>query len=218
MSDTDTGSLLPREFFARPAHEVAPELLGRLLLRQEPDQGPAAAVLLRITEVEAYEGDIDPAAHGFRGRTARNAVMFGPAGHLYVYWIYGMHHAANLVCGDPEESHGVLIRAGEVVQGQPHALRRRSTAKSAAELAKGPGRLTLALGIDRTLDGADVCDPRSEVRMYEGVPLPRSRVRSGPRTGVSKAYETPWRFWEADDPTVSPYRRHVPRRRATPAT
>ena len=207
---SDLGRLLPRDFFARAAHEVAPELLGRFLLREQED-GP---LVLRITEVEAYEGVIDPASHGFRGPTARNATMFGPPGHLYVYWIYGMHHAANLVCGDVDESHGVLLRAGEVVQGHSHALRRRPNAKQPAELAKGPGRLTLALDIDRTLDGTDVCDPRSEVRMYGGAPLPGARIRSGPRTGVSKAHDTPWRFWEADGLTVSPYRRHVPRKRS----
>ena len=210
---SEPGALLPRAFFARAAHEVAPELLGRYLVREE-DDGP---LVLRITEVEAYEGDVDPASHGFRGRTARNATMFGPAGHLYVYWIYGMHHAANLVCGDVDESHGVLIRAGEVVGGLPRALHRRPNAKEAAELAKGPGRLTLALDIDRTLDGTDVCDPRSPVRVHEGVPLSASAVRSGPRTGVSKAHDTPWRFWAADDRTVSPYRRHVARKRR-PAT
>ncbi|MFC1414963.1 DNA-3-methyladenine glycosylase [Streptacidiphilus sp. N1-12] len=207
---SDTGGLLPRDFFARAAHEVAPELLGRLLLRREPD----GDILLRITEVEAYEGATDPAAHGFRGRTARNATMFGPAGHLYVYWIYGMHHAANLVCGDPDESHGVLVRAGEVLRGHPSVLSRRLTAKRPAELAQGPGRLALALGIDRTLDGTDVCDPGSAVQAHRGSPLPGSQVRSGPRTGVSSAHETPWRFWADGDPTVSAYRRHVPRKRS----
>lgn len=209
---SELGRLLPRDFFARQAHEVAPALLGRFLLREE--DGPDGPLVLRVTEVEAYEGAVDPASHGFRGPTARNATMFGPPGHLYVYWIYGMHHAANLVCGDVDESHGVLIRAGEIVQGHPHALRRRPNAKQHAELAKGPGRLTLALDIDRTLDGADVCDPKSEVRMYEGAPVAGSRIRSGPRTGVSQAADTPWRFWEADGPTVSPYRRHVPRKRS----
>lgn len=209
---SEIGDPLPRAFFARPAHRVAPDLLGRILLR-----GPAAsAVALRITEVEAYEGADDPASHGFRGRTPRNATMFGPPGHLYVYWIYGMHHAANLVCGEPGQSHGVLIRAGEVVRGRDLAAHRRPNAKKPAELAQGPGRLTLALGIDRTLDGADVCDPASEVRMYHGTPVPPARISRGPRTGVSRAHATPWRFWAADDPTVSPYRRHVPRTRPAP--
>ncbi|MFC1419679.1 DNA-3-methyladenine glycosylase [Streptacidiphilus cavernicola] len=212
---SELGGLLPRDFYARAAHEVAPELLGRLLLREE--EGPDGPLLLRITEVEAYEGAIDPASHGFRGPTARNATMFGPPGHLYVYWIYGMHHAANLVCGDVDESHGVLIRAGEVVQGRPRAIHRRPNAKQHTELARGPGRLTLALDIDRSLDGTDVCDPGAAVRVYRGTPLPASAVRSGPRTGVSKAHETPWRFWAADDRTVSPYRRHVPKKRAAQA-
>ncbi|GAA2478840.1 DNA-3-methyladenine glycosylase [Streptomyces thermolineatus] len=205
----DIGDLMPRDFFARPAHLVAPELLGRVLLRREPGQ----TIALRITEVEAYEGTTDPASHGYRGKTLRNATMFGPAGHLYVYWIYGMHHAANLVCGRAGESNGVLIRAGEIVRGHAHAASRRHTAKNHHELAKGPGRLTLALGIDRSLDGTDVCAPDSPVRVHEGTPAPSAAVLSGPRTGVSKGHETPWRFWLAQDATVSPYRRHTPRKR-----
>lgn len=194
---------LPRSFFARPAHEVAPELLGRVLTCGE--------VALRISEVEAYEGAVDPASHGWRGRTARNATMFGPAGHLYVYWVYGMHHAANIVCGWEGESHGVLVRAGEIVAGGEVAVGRRPAARSSRELAQGPGRLADALGITRVLDGVDVCDPLSPVRLTAGTPPPPGRVRSGPRTGVSRAHDIPWRFWIADDPTVSRYRRHTPR-------
>ncbi|MBF6277021.1 DNA-3-methyladenine glycosylase [Nocardia nova] len=207
MQDSD--ALLPRSFLARPAHLVAPELLGRVLISQEG----GAVVALRITEVEAYEGAIDPASHGWRGRTARNATMFGPAGHLYVYWIYGMHHAANIVCGMEGESHAVLVRAGEVVAGGDEAARRRPAARSVRELAQGPGRLADALGITRALDGVDICDPLSTVRLVRGTPAAADRVRSGPRTGVSRAHDTPWRFWIADDPTVSRYRRHVPRGR-----
>ena len=206
---SDVGGLLPRAFFARPAHLVAPELLGRVLVRREP-QGEIA---LRITEVEAYEGVTDPASHGFRGPTPRNETMFGPAGHLYVYWVYGMHHAANLVCGTVGDSQGVLIRAGEVIHGQALATARRPNARGVHELAKGPGRLTLALDLDRTLDGTDVCVVGAAVTMHQGTPCPPDAIRSGPRTGVSSAHETPWRFWADDDPTVSPYRRHTPRRR-----
>ncbi|MEZ0089316.1 DNA-3-methyladenine glycosylase [Streptacidiphilus sp. EB129] len=195
--------LLAREFFARPAHQVAPDLLGHVLVRQEPEQ----TIACRITEVEAYEGATDPASHGYRGPTGRNAVMFGPAGYLYVYWIYGMHHAANIVCGPEGQSHAVLLRAGEIIEGRPHATLRRPTARNHDELAKGPGRLTLALGIDRTLNGVDLCSAGSPVQATVGKPDPDADVRSGPRTGISKAMDTPWRFWLGGDPTVSPYRR-----------
>lgn len=201
--------LLPRSFFARRAHEVAPDLLGHVLVSGDGSD----AVALRITEVEAYEGGEDPASHGWRGRTLRNASLFGPPGHLYVYWIYGMHHAANLVCGMDGESQGVLVRAGEVIAGQVVASKRRPAARSERELARGPGRLADALAITRALDGADVCDPESPVRIACGRPVERDRILSGPRTGVSRAHDVPWRFWTAEDPTVSPYRRHTPRRR-----
>ncbi|QMU78490.1 DNA-3-methyladenine glycosylase [Streptacidiphilus sp. PB12-B1b] len=209
---TRVGELVPRAFLARRAHLVAPELLGLVLVRREPE----GTIALRITEVEAYEGAIDPASHGYRGPTPRNATMFGPAGHLYVYWIYGMHHAANIVCGTVGESQAVLIRAGEVIEGQELALARRPTAKHPHELAKGPGRLALSLGFDRSLDGTDVCAPDTPVSIHQGEPCPPDAVRSGPRTGVSQGHETPWRFWVADDRTVSDYRRHVPRKRRKP--
>ncbi|MET7766114.1 DNA-3-methyladenine glycosylase [Streptomyces sp. NPDC005336] len=205
----DPDALLPRSFFSRPAHVVAPELLGRVLVSQEG----GVTVALRITEVEAYEGGEDPASHGWRGRTPRNASMFGPPGHLYVYWIYGMHHAANLVCGTDGESHAVLVRAGEVIVGQDAAAERRPAARSQKELARGPGRLADALAITRALDGADICDPHSWVRIACGAPVQADRIMSGPRTGISRAHDVPWRFWTAEEPTVSPYRRHTPRRR-----
>lgn len=209
-SDPHFGGVVAREFLTRAAHEVAPQLLGRVLVRDEGDQ----VLALRITEVEAYEGTSDPASHGWRGPTPRTEVMFGEAGHLYVYWVYGMHHAANIVCGTPGESQAVLIRAGEVVQGHAHAGVRRPTARGTADLARGPGRLTQALAIDRTLNGADLCDPDSPVRLHEPSREPAEvTVLSGPRTGVSRAHETPWRFWIAGDVSVSPYRRHSPRSR-----
>lgn len=200
---------LPRSFLAQPAHVLAPQLLGRVLVSGEG----SAAVALRITEVEAYEGGIDPASHGWRGKTARNATMFGPPGHLYVYRIYGLHHAANVVCGPDGESHAVLVRAGDIVSGRAEAAVRRPTARSAKELAQGPGRLADALGITRAFDGVDLCDSRSPVRLVNGDPVLASHIVSGPRTGVSRAHDIPWRFWISGDPTVSRYRRHVPRAR-----
>lgn len=205
---------LPRDFFDRPVLEVAPDLLGRLLVRTTPD-GPIA---LRLTEVEAYDGPNDPGSHAYRGRTARNAVMFGPPGHVYVYFTYGMWHCMNLVCGPEGRASAVLLRAGEVVEGAELARKRRLSARNDKELAKGPARLATALEVDRALDGTDACtSAETPLRMLTGTPVPSDQVRSGPRTGVAGEGGSgdlhPWRFWVADDPTVSPYRAHVPRRR-----
>ncbi|MDK1474293.1 DNA-3-methyladenine glycosylase [Streptomyces sp. 549] len=203
---------LPRTFFDRPVLEVAPDLLGHVLVRST-DEGPLA---LRLTEVEAYAGERDPGSHAFRGRTARNAVMFGPPGHAYVYFTYGMWHCLNLVCETQGTAAGVLLRAGEVLSSHEWARARRATARRDAELARGPARLATALGVDRELNGTDVCSGAddSPLQVLAGEAVPRERVRSGPRTGVGGAGAThPWRFWIDSDPTVSPYRAHQPRRR-----
>jgi DNA-3-methyladenine glycosylase len=232
--------LLPREFFARPAPEVAPGLLGCVLWHQSTD-GPVA---VQIVEVEAYAGESDPASHAFRGRTARNAVMFGPPGHAYVYFTYGMHFCVNLVCQPAGHAAAILLRAGRVIEGAELAAVRRSGARqtSAArqiDLARGPARLCQALGIDRALDGADVCDPASSLRVLapagaagdglvsRGGPAagdgPVSAagpvISCGPRVGVSRAAEIGWRFWITGERTVSPYRPSAPRRaRAKPVS
>ncbi|WP_420717204.1 DNA-3-methyladenine glycosylase [Streptomyces sp. H27-G5] len=204
---------MARSFFDRPVLTVAPDLLGRTLVRRTPD-GPLE---LRITEVEAYEGEADPGSHAYRGRTARNASMFGPPGHAYVYFIYGMWFSLNLVCGPPGRASGVLLRAGEVTVGAELARKRRLTARRDGELAKGPARLATALDVDRSLDGTDLCDgPDSLLSLLTGTPAPPDLVSNGPRTGVGGAGAGhPYRFWVTDDPTVSPYRAHVPRRRST---
>ncbi|MBC9711785.1 DNA-3-methyladenine glycosylase [Streptomyces sp. TRM66268-LWL] len=204
---------LPRTFFDRPVLEVAPDLLGRILVRTTPD-GPIA---LRLTEVEAYAGESDPGSHAYRGRTARNGVMFGPPGHAYVYFTYGMWHCLNLVCGPEGFASGVLLRAGEIVEGAELTRHRRLSARNDKELAKGPARLATALDVDRALDGTDVCaGPEASLSVYTGTPVPSDQVRNGPRTGVSgEGGVHPWRFWIADDPTVSPYRAHTPRRRTS---
>ncbi|MDQ8701833.1 DNA-3-methyladenine glycosylase [Streptomyces sp. LHD-70] len=204
---------LPREFFDRPVLEVAPDLLGRTLVRSTPD-GP---IHLRLTEVEAYDGPKDPGSHAYRGRTARNAVMFGPPGHAYVYFTYGMWHCMNLVCGPDGTASAVLLRAGEITEGAGLTRTRRRSARNDKELAKGPARLATALDIDRALDGTDVCaEPSSPLSILTGTPTPDDQVRNGPRTGVSgEGGVHPWRFWIANDPTVSPYRAHKPRRRST---
>lgn len=144
---------LPRDFFDRPVLEVAPDLLGRLLVRDTPD-GP---IVLRLTEVEAYDGQNDPGSHAYRGRTARNEVMFGAPGHVYVYFTYGMWFCMNLVCGPEGRASAVLLRAGEIVEGAELARTRRVAARNDKELAKGPARLATALDVDRSLNGTDAC-------------------------------------------------------------
>ncbi|MEV0181634.1 DNA-3-methyladenine glycosylase [Streptomyces sp. NPDC050625] len=204
---------LPRSFFDRPVLEVAPDLLGRILVRSTPD-GPIA---VRLTEVEAYDGPNDPGSHAYRGRTPRNDVMFGPAGHVYVYFTYGMWHCMNLVCGPEGSASAVLLRAGEVVEGAELARKRRLSARNDKELAKGPARLATALDVDRALSGTDACaSGETPLRMLTGTAVPSDQVRNGPRTGVAgDGGVHPWRFWVANDPTVSPYRAHVPRRRSS---
>ncbi|WP_129838855.1 DNA-3-methyladenine glycosylase [Streptomyces sp. RFCAC02] len=208
----DPARPLPRAFFDRPVLEVAPDLLGRVLVRRTPE----GEMRVRLTEVEAYAGEIDPGSHAYRGRTRRNATMYGPPGHVYVYFTYGMWHCMNLVCGPEGHASGVLVRAGELVAGADLARTRRPAARGDAELAKGPARLATALGVDRALDGADACggDPASPFRVLTGTPVPSSQVSAGPRTGISgDGAAHPWRFWITGDPTVSPYRAHQPRNR-----
>ena len=196
-----------RELLSRDARQVAPLLLGAVLTHEGRD-GP---VSVRITEVEAYLGPHDslhpdPGSHTFRGATARNVVMFGPAGHLYVYFTYGMHHCANIVCGPDGTASAVLLRAGEIVAGEGLALVRRPTSKSPKDLASGPARLATALGITTADSGRDAL--QAPFRLD----LPAAQaadVSSGPRVGVSGAggtHDYPWRFWLSGDPTVSRYK------------
>jgi len=189
-----------REFLRRSPLEVAPALLGSRLT--------VGDVSLRITEVEAYLGvGEDPGSHSFRGQTARNSTMFGDAGHLYVYFTYGMHTCANIVCSPPGTSGGILVRAGEIVAGLDTARERRTTSKRDTDLAQGPARLTVALGIAMTDDGADLF--ASRVRLDVAAPLAPALISSGPRTGVAGpggSVDYPWRYWITGDPTVSPYK------------
>ena len=211
------GALLPREFFADPALTVAQHLLGCVLEHDSPD----GLVAVELTEVEAYEGEADPASHAFRGRTGRNAVMYGPPGHAYVYFTYGMHFCVNLVCLPEGTASAVLLRAGRVTAGgELAAVRRRAAGPGGRDLARGPARLCQALGIDRAMNGADVCDPGSPLRIRPREPAVAAAlpVSSGPRVGVNGAAERPWRFWVTGDSTVSVYRPHVRRVRRTPGT
>ena len=171
-------------------------------------------VALRITEVEAYLGvGEDPGSHSFRGQTARNATMFGDAGHLYVYFTYGMHTCANIVCSPPGTSGGVLLRAGSIVDGFDLARSRRVTSRRDTDLAQGPARLTVALGIAMSDDGADLASGR--IQLDVTAPLDRALISSGPRTGVAGpggGEEYPFRYWITGDPTVSKYKAAVARK------
>ena len=163
--------------------------------------------MIELTEVEAYAGETDPGSHAFRGRTARNATMFGRPGLLYVYFTYGMHWCMNVVCGPVGVARAVLLRAGTVVHGADVAAERRGPRVRERDLARGPARLAQALGVRRELDGTDVTRPRAAVRLLAGTPVPRDRIRIGPRVGVGGAgAATPWRFWVDGAASVSNYR------------
>jgi DNA-3-methyladenine glycosylase len=175
----------------------------------------AHGVTVRLSEVEAYDGvGLDEASHAHRGRTPRNGIMFGPAGYAYLYFTYGMHWCLNVVTGPPGSASAVLLRAGAVVEGLDTARARRPGAAD-RDLARGPARLTLALGLDGAANGTFLLDPGATVRL-EPPParIARSLVRSGPRVGVAGAAERPWRFWLDGEASVSTYRPHVVRRRS----
>ncbi|MGY4860198.1 DNA-3-methyladenine glycosylase [Cryobacterium sp. AP23] len=188
-----------RDLSAQDAVDVAPLLLGGLLRHGD--------IVLRITEVEAYQAGTDPGSHAFRRQTARNSSMFGPPGHLYAYFTYGMHVCANIVCSPDGEASAVLLRGGEIVAGVEHARARRGAAVPDRDLARGPARLTRAMGIGLHQDGADLAAEPFELT------LPKSPVAAlaGPRTGINGpggGAEFPWRFWIPGERTVSAYRRH----------
>jgi DNA-3-methyladenine glycosylase len=188
----ETGSIpsiqpLSREFYARHPTEVAPELLNKLLVRADGRIG-------RIVEVEAYAGSEDPAAHSYRGKTARNATMFGPGGHLYVYLSYGMHWCANVACGPPGVGHGVLLRAMEPLAGLGLMASARGKPVRERELASGPGRLGQAMGLDRSWDGADLVTGDQGIWIATDGAAPPSDPGVGPRVGIRHAAELPWRW------------------------
>ncbi len=185
-----------------PVLEVAPRLLGAVLRNGD--------VALRLTEVEAYDGANDPGSHAFRGPTARNDVMFGPAGHLYVYFTYGMHHCANVVCGPEGTASAVLLRAGEITAGLEAARTRRPGA-SDRDLARGPARLCRALGIDLSHNRVELAT--GAVRLEPPIDAPVD-VSRGPRVGLRAAADRPWRFWITGEPSVSSYRPAQPLRRS----
>jgi DNA-3-methyladenine glycosylase len=174
----------------------------------------ANGVVARLTEVEAYSGlGEDPASHAHRGKTPRNAIMFGPAGFLYVYQIYGMYQCMNIVCGEEGVAAAVLLRAAEVVEGVETARERRPGAKHDRDLGAGPGKLTRALGISKADYGTSVVDGTGPLTITPPLQGDVPVIEAGPRVGVTSAHDVAWRFWIKDDPTVSPYRRHTPKRR-----
>lgn len=217
---------MDRNLFLAPALEVAPLLLGaRLTVFGDPgDEFAGLPVTLRITEVEAYHGvgvpgPYDAGSHSRDRKTDRNASMFGPHGHAYVYFSYGMHFALNMVCSPEGTASGVLIRAGEVIGGADIARARREVGRSSQpilerQLARGPGNLASALGITRPLhDGLSLFAQPFELH---GNATHTKRIATGPRIGVSGeagGSAFPWRFWIDGDPTVSSYRpgKNVPR-------
>lgn len=220
-------AVLPRGFYDRDPLEVAPDLLGKVLVSHV---GPSRRSA-RIVEVEAYRGDEDPASHAFRGRTRRNAVMFGPPGHLYVYFTYGMHFCANVVCWPEGRAGAVLLRAAEPLEGIEAMRRARAAARTDRDLASGPAKLCQAFGFDRSYDGMDLVpswlgaagqgiyenpegpsmeeqgdanasSPRALWMLNDGWVAPYGLSR-GVRIGVSRGAELEWRWWVTGDLNVS---------------
>lgn len=186
------------EQLAAPPLEVAPRLLGAFLRHGE--------VVVRLSEVEAYAGSTDPGSHAYGGPTRRNATMFGPAGRLYCYLSHGIHICANITVGEEHGPGAVLLRAGEVVAGLDVARSRRPRSTD-RDLARGPGRLGQALGLSLGDDGTDLATGAIRLEL-PATPVPASAIRTGPRTGLRRASDRPWRYWIDADPTVSAYRRH----------
>lgn len=185
---------LRREFYAREPEELAPQLLNKLLVH--------GSRVARITEVEAYGGkQPDPASHTFRGLTARTTAMFGPPGHLYVYFSYGVHWCANVVCGEDGQGAAVLLRAAAPVAGIDEMRADRPTARKDSDLLRGPGNLCRALGITKDHYGADLVAADMGIELRDGVPP--DELVAGPRVGITKAVDIPWRFYVAGEASVS---------------
>ncbi len=192
---------LDRRDLAGDAPSVAPTLLNKVLVR-----GGRAG---RIVEVEAYTGADDPASHAYRGETARNAVMFGPPGRCYVYFTYGMHWCANVVCGPPGKAHAVLIRALHPLDGLEAMRTARPAARRDVDLCNGPAKLCQALGITGADGGSDLLDGSGPLLLADDGVDPPIRPGNGVRIGISVATERALRWWVPDDPSVSPTRVHA---------
>ncbi len=201
------GALGPveRDLLTGHAVAVAAAVLGLLLVRDEDD---GTATVVRVVETEAYR-ETDPASHSFKGRTPRVAAMFGPPGHAYVYFTYGMHFCMNVTCEPDGVGAAVLLRAGVVLAGMDHVRRRRGDKHRERDLLAGPARLAQGLGIDRDWYGTDLCDPASPLRLASDGWRPEpDAIVTGPRVGVRQAADVPWRFRIAGVPEVSRYARH----------
>jgi DNA-3-methyladenine glycosylase len=200
-SETSYIHPLDRAFFARNPRRVARELLGKVLVRKQPH------LTARIVEVEAYLGENDPASHSFPGKTARNSVLFGPPGHAYVYFIYGVHYCLNVSCESDGKAGGVLFRAVEPLTGLEEMARARGIPlpgpRGMAKLTSGPGRLAEAFGITRDRDNG--CDLASSANsLWIGDDGYRARdIRTTPRIGITKAADWPLRYVLAGNPFVS---------------
>lgn len=192
MSNTPLG----RAFYARDSRVVAPELLNKVLV--------AGECSARIVEVEAYCGEEDPGSHGFRGETPRTRVMFGPAGHLYVYFTYGMHWCANAVCGDVGESSAVLLRAAAPLTGlEIMRARRGRAAQRDRDLCSGPAKLCQAFGVAKEFDGADLVTGDEAVQILDDATPPPADPGVSRRIGLSAGIEHEWRWFVPGDPNVS---------------
>ena len=191
---------LPRRFYRRDPREVAPDLLNKILVHHDPEAGRLAG---RIVEVEAYVGADDAGSHAYRGMTRRNATMFGPAGHLYVYFTYGMHWCVNVVCGEEGLAGAVLLRGLAPLSGHDTMRARRPKARSDRDLCSGPARLTQALGLDGAFDGADLVG--GSVRIVDDATPPPAEPGTSLRIGLSlgRGDEHPWRWYVSGDPNVS---------------
>jgi DNA-3-methyladenine glycosylase len=197
-----------RTVFEAPSTQIAPLLLGAVLSKTTAE----GTVSVRLTEVEAYLGEVDPGSHAFRGPGKRNAVMYDDPGHLYTYFTYGMHVCANVVCSPAGIATAVLLRAGEVIEGIELARARRVSSKGDSDLAQGPARLVVALGITLDDGGADLGASPFSLEL----PSVAAEFAVGPRTGVSGpggSLDYPWRFWMPGERTVSPYKASAPRKR-----
>ena len=193
------GRVLAQSFYGRASDLVAPDLLG-CIVEAESVEG---IVAVRLVETEAYAGPDDPASHAWRGITPRTAVMFGPPGRSYVYFSYGMHWALNLVCGPRGRAAAVLLRAGEVVAGLDLARARRRDGVPDVRLASGPANLAACLGLDGTWNDLAVTATGGRLRVRTDPGASHPEILAGPRVGISRAVDTPWRFAVADDPRMS---------------
>lgn len=194
------GRTLPRSFYARDSRELAPELLGKLLVHDDPEFGRLG---VRLVEVEAYAGEEDPASHAYRGETPRNRVMFGPPGFLYVYFTYGMHWCANVVGGENGSASAVLLRGGAPTEGVDAMRLRRLAARRDRELCSGPARMTQALGITGAQNGTDLL--RGPLRLLDDGTPPPARPGISGRVGLKpgEGDEHRWRWYVPDEPNVS---------------